>query len=194
MQQRYEIRLSGSGGQGLIIAGIILAEAAGVYEGKHVCQTQSYGPAARGGASKSEIVISDSEIDYPEASKPDLVLAMNQKACDLHCFGLKPDGVLIVDSTLVKQMPQSGVIAIPFTHIARIELDAEMVANIVALGAITGITGIVSLESLKAAIHSRFPKEMEELNTRAVEAGVQAAHRYLQKRDKLKPSSQPYPL
>lgn len=88
--ERYEIRLSGSGGQGLIIAGIILAEAAGIYDGKFVCQTQSYGPEARGGASKAEVVISDEEIDYPKAIKPDLLLAMNQKSCDVYFFDLKP--------------------------------------------------------------------------------------------------------
>ncbi len=82
--ERYEIRLSGTGGQGLIFAGIILAEAAGIHDGKYVCQTQSYGPEARGGASKAEVVISDREIDYPEAIKPDLLLAMSQKSCDAY--------------------------------------------------------------------------------------------------------------
>ena len=78
MAERYEICLSGSGGQGLILAGIILAEAAGVHEGKHVAQSQSYGPEARGGASKAEVVISDEEIDYPMATRLDLLLAMNR--------------------------------------------------------------------------------------------------------------------
>ncbi len=84
MQNRYEIRLAGSGGQGLILAGVILAEAAGLYDGKFVCQTQSYGPAARGGASMAEVVISDSEIDYPKAVHPDVLLAMNQKSLDTY--------------------------------------------------------------------------------------------------------------
>jgi len=79
---RYEIRLSGSGGQGLILMGIILAEAIGIYDGKFVAQTQSYGPEARGGSSKSEVIVSDEEIDYPKAMQPDLLLAMNQKSCD----------------------------------------------------------------------------------------------------------------
>lgn len=105
MANRYEIRLSGSGGQGLIVAGIILAEAAGIHDGKYVCQTQSYGPEARGGASKAEVVISEEEIDYPKAIKPDVLLAMNQKACDAYFFDMKPDGMLVVDSTFVKQLP-----------------------------------------------------------------------------------------
>ena len=82
MQNRLEIRLAGSGGQGLILAGLILAEAVGIHEGKFVTQTQSYGPEARGGASRSEVVISDQEIDYPQAVKPDILLCMNQAACD----------------------------------------------------------------------------------------------------------------
>ncbi len=134
--ERYEVRLSGSGGQGIIVAGIILAEAAGIYEGKQVCQTQAYGPEARGGASKAEVVISDGEIDYPKAIKPDMVLAMNQKACDSYCYDLKPGGLIIVDGTLVKDLPTPRAIALPFTHIARQELGKEMVANIVALGAL----------------------------------------------------------
>ena len=94
MGYRYDIRLSGSGGQGLILMGIILAEAIGIYDGKHVAQTQSYGPEARGGSSKAEIVVSDEEIDYPEGLKLDLLLAMNQKSCDDYYMDLKPDGVL----------------------------------------------------------------------------------------------------
>lgn len=183
MTQRYEVRLSGSGGQGLIMAGIILAEAAGIYDGKHVCQTQSYGPEARGGASKAEVVISESEIDYPKAMKPDLLLAMNQKACDSYFFDLKPNGTLIVDSTFVKQMPTSRAIAIPFTQIARTELKKEMAANIVALGAITKITGIVSLKSLEAAVLKRVPRGTEDLNRKALEAGIEAAKRYMEEKD-----------
>jgi 2-oxoglutarate ferredoxin oxidoreductase subunit gamma len=183
MAQRYEVRLSGSGGQGLIIAGIILAEAAGIYDGKYVCQTQSYGPEARGGASKAEVVISDEEIDYPKAIKPDLLLAMNQKSCDSFFFDLKPNGILIVDSTLVKQLPTTRAIAIPFTQIARNELKKEMVANIIALGALTKLTGIVSLKSLETAVLNRVPPGTQELNKSALEAGIEAAKRYSEERE-----------
>ncbi|MCX5798633.1 MAG: 2-oxoacid:acceptor oxidoreductase family protein, partial [Proteobacteria bacterium] len=105
MGYRYDIRLSGSGGQGLILMGIILAEAIGIYDGKYVAQTQSYGPEARGGSSKAEVVVSNEEIDYPKAMKLDLLLAMNQKSCDDYYMDLKPDGILIVDSTFVTQVP-----------------------------------------------------------------------------------------
>jgi len=181
--ERYEIRLSGSGGQGLIIAGIILAEAAGIYDGKFVCQTQSYGPEARGGASKAELVISDEEIDYPKAIKPDLLLAMNQKSCDVYFFDLKPSGLLIVDSTHVRQLPTTRAVAIPFTQIAREKLKHEMASNVVALGALATLTGVVSLKSLEAAVLARVPPGTEELNKQALEAGIEAAKNYSQKEE-----------
>jgi 2-oxoglutarate ferredoxin oxidoreductase subunit gamma len=131
MGSRYEIRLSGSGGQGLILMGIILAEAIGIYNGKYVAQTQSYGPEARGGSSKSEVVVSDEEIDYPKAMKLDLLLAMNQKSCDEFYPDLKPDGLLIVDSTFVAQLPTPKVFQIPFTRMAREKFKREVVANII---------------------------------------------------------------
>lgn len=172
---RYEVRLSGSGGQGLIVAGIILAEAAGVYDGKYVCQTQSYGPEARGGSSKAEVVISDEEIDYPKAIKPDVLLAMNQKSCDTYIFDLKPDGILIVDSTYVKQVPSTRALAIPFTQMARDDVGKEMMANIIALGALATLTGVVSLTSLEAAVLARVPVGTEELNKKALDIGIEAA-------------------
>jgi 2-oxoglutarate ferredoxin oxidoreductase subunit gamma len=180
--QRYEIRLSGSGGQGIVTAGIILAEAAGIHDGKFVCQTQSYGPEARGGASKAEVVISDEEIDYPKAVKPDLLLAMNQKSCDTYFFDLKPAGLLVVDSTLVKQAPTTRAVSLPFTQIARDAFGKEYVANIVALGALAALTGAVSLHSLELAILERVPPGTEDLNRQALEAGVEAANKYLAQR------------
>jgi 2-oxoglutarate ferredoxin oxidoreductase subunit gamma len=174
MSRRYEIRLAGSGGQGLILAGIILAEAAGVYDGKFVCQTQSYGPEARGGASKAEVVISDGAIDYPKAIRPDVLLALNQKSLEAFSSDLKPGGLLLVDADLVQEAPAHGVLALPFTRLAR-ELGRAMAANIVALGALAQLTGAVSLESLEAAVLARVPKGTEDLNRQALAAGVNAA-------------------
>jgi 2-oxoglutarate ferredoxin oxidoreductase subunit gamma len=171
---RYEIRLAGSGGQGLILAGLILAEAAGVYDGKFVCQTQSYGPEARGGASKAEVVISDAEIDYPKAIRPDVLLAMNQKSLDTFMGDLKPGGLLLVDADLVQEVPEAPILPLPFTRIAR-DLGRAMAANIVALGALAQLTGAVSLPSLEAAVLARVPKGTEDLNRRALAAGVAAA-------------------
>jgi 2-oxoglutarate ferredoxin oxidoreductase subunit gamma len=178
MAKRYEIRLSGSGGQGIILSGIILAEALGLYGGKSVAQTQSYGPEARGGASKAEVIVSDEEIDYPKAIKLDLLLAMNQKSCDEYYRDLKENGVLIVDSTFVTQVPTSKAIQIPFTKIAREKFRKEIVANIIALGAITEFMDIISPKAMEEAVLARVPKGTEKLNRDALKAGLTAASEF----------------
>lgn len=177
MEDRYEIRFAGSGGQGIIMAALVLAEAAGVYDGKYVCQTQSYGPEARGGNSKAEVVISKKVIDYPRATKLDLLLAMNQAACDTYFLDLKPKGLLVVDATLVDQVPTSRVVAISFTQIARKKVGKEFVANIVGLGAVGYLAQVVSLKSLEAALIARVPKGTEEMNRKALHAGIKAARK-----------------
>jgi 2-oxoglutarate ferredoxin oxidoreductase subunit gamma len=174
---RYEIRLSGSGGQGMVFAGTILAEAIGVEDGKNVCQTQSYGPEARGGASRSDLVVSSKEIYYPKPLKLDLLLALTQESCDTYFTALKEDGVLIVDSGLVTQLPNRRVYGFPFTQIARDELGTPMVANIIALGAITSLTKIVSKQGLLEAVRKRAPKGPEERNLKAVEIGFELARK-----------------
>jgi 2-oxoglutarate ferredoxin oxidoreductase subunit gamma len=174
---RYEIRLSGSGGQGMVFAGTILAEAIGVEDGKNVCQTQSYGPEARGGASRSDLVVSPREIYYPKPLKLDLLLALTQESCDTYFPALKEDGVLIVDSGLVTQLPNRRVYGFPFTQTARDELGTPMVANIIALGAIASLTKIVSKQGLLEAVKKRAPKGTEERNLKAVEIGFELARK-----------------
>lgn len=159
----------------MITAAVIFAEAVGVYDGKYVCQTQSYGPEARGGKSKAEVVISDHPIDYPKARRLDLLLAMNQAACDAYYRDLNPDGLLVVDSSLVEQYPTNRVIAIPFTRIAREELGREMVANMVALGAVGLLSGQVISNSLEKALLARVPPGTEELNRAALHHGMDEA-------------------
>ncbi len=181
MLDRYEIRLSGSGGQGLVLAGIILAEAAGIYGGKNVVQTVSYGPAARGGTSRADVVVSDQEIDYPKAMRVDILLAMTQMACDESISDLKPAGILMVDSQLVTQVTYPRVVKIPFTQIAREKCGREQMANIVALGALSKLipaipagAGVVTTESMEAAVLARIPKGTEKLNKLAFEEGIKA--------------------
>jgi 2-oxoglutarate ferredoxin oxidoreductase subunit gamma len=178
---RYEIRLSGSGGQGLILAGIILAEAAGIYEGKFVAQTQSYGPEARGGASRSDVIISDEEIDYPKAIRFDMLVAMNQKSCDQYFPELKPEGILLVDSTFVSEVMRERAVTIPFTRIAREQTGREIVANIVFLGALTEFCPVVGGGAMEAAVLGRVPTGTEALNRTALQAGVEAARKFKKK-------------
>ncbi len=173
---RCEIRLSGSGGQGIILAGIILAEAA-VLDGRNVVQTQSYGPEARGGASKAEVIISAGEIDYPKVAEPDVLLAMTQEAYNRHGDSLRKGYPLIIDSTLVQEVGQvtGPVYAIPITTLAREKLGKEMSANMVALGVLVGLTQAVTWENLLKAALSRVPKDTADLNQKALELGREAA-------------------
>ena len=172
---RYEVRLSGSGGQGLILAGVILAEAIGVGDGRNVVQTQSYGPEARGGASRADLVVSDGEIYYPKSMKLDLLLALTQEACDTYYPDMKERGLLIVDSTMVTQIPTKNYYGFPFSRLAREEIGHVMVANVIALGAIAELTGIVSKAAIKDAVLSRAPKGTEEKNSKALELGAKIA-------------------
>lgn len=177
MSDRYEVRFSGSGGQGLILAGVIFAEAATIYEGINAVQSQSYGPEARGGASKSEVIISDQKIDFPKAQQIDLQLSLTQESCTKYYKDLKPTGTLLVDEDFVREVPKGSfrVISLPIIRTASEEIGKAFVANIVALGAITAIIGKVSLESVEKAVLSRVPKGTEELNKKALLAGYNLA-------------------
>jgi len=175
---RFEIRLSGSGGQGIILASIILAEAAGIIEGFNVSQTQSYGPEARGGRCKAEVVISSNKIDYPKAVQLDMMLAMNQASCDSYCFDFKPNGLLLVDSDLVDQTPTSRVVALPFTKIARDVAGKELAANIVALGVLGHFCPLLPAKSLEAAMLTRVPSKTRKINSKALQAGIKAAENF----------------
>ena len=174
MTERYEIRLSGEGGQGLVLAGKILAEAAALYDDKNATQSQSYGPEARGGASRSDVIISDGEIDYPKAMNLDILLALTQESVDKYISHLKSDGVLVVDSDAVRKVPEGGfkVVRVPILRTAREEVGKGIVANMVALGVITKITGVVSQEAAENALLNRVPKGTQEINLKAFRLGM----------------------
>jgi 2-oxoglutarate ferredoxin oxidoreductase subunit gamma len=173
MSLHYEIRLSGAGGQGLILIGKILAEAAAIYDEKNATQSQSYGPEARGGASKSEVIISDGDIDYPKATSIDLLLAMTQEAADKYSTDVKKDGVVIVDSGFVSDPPKGDfkVYSFPITQIAEDKIGKKLVANIVALGAMERVMKVITEKALINAIRARVPKGTEDINIRAFKLG-----------------------
>ncbi len=173
MSLHYEIRLSGAGGQGLILIGKIIAEAAAIYDGKNATQSQSYGPEARGGASRSEVIISDGDIDYPKAVNIDLLLAMTQEASNKYSNDVKDGGHIVVDSGFVKTPPEGNftVYSFPITQIAEDQLGKKLVANIVALGVIEKVSGIISETAIINAIRSRVPRGTEELNIKAFKDG-----------------------
>ena len=182
---RYEMRLSGSGGQGLVLAGVMIAEAVGVYEGKNVAQTQSYGPEARGGTSRSDLVISDDEIFYPKTSQLDLVLALTQEAADKYYTHLKDDGILIVDSDIVRQLPPfSRIYSLPFTRTAREKVGTEIVANVISGAALVVISGICKTESFLNAVLNRAPKGTESKNEKACKLGFEMGKKALKEQGK----------
>jgi 2-oxoglutarate ferredoxin oxidoreductase subunit gamma len=178
--EKYEVRLSGSGGQGLLLAGIILAEGA-INDGKNSVQTQSYGPEARGGASKSEVIISSESIDFPKVRNCDILLALTQKSYEQYSEGLKDNGILIIDSCVsVEPDGNKKIYSVPILDTAVKELGKPMVTNIVALGAIVEITKLISKESLEKAVLDRVPKGTEELNKKALAMGYEIAKNSMQ--------------
>jgi len=175
MGERTEIRLAGEGGQGMILAGIILAEAAAIYDGKQTTQTQSYGPEARGGASRSEVVISDGEIDHPEVLSADVVVALSQEAYKKFGKSVRAGGLLIIDEDRVKTSDDFNGLKIPIGRIARETTGKSITANTVALGVLVGLTNLVSHAAIEKAVTARAPKGTEEMNRKALQAGFAAA-------------------
>jgi len=177
MGARYEIRFSGSGGQGMILAGIVMAEAASIFGDKNAVQSQSYGPESRGGASKAEVIISNDPIDYPKATAIDCMLALTQQACTKYYGDIKDDGLLIIDSDEVKDVPTGAfrIMSLPIIETARKDLGKVIVANIISLGVMTQATGVVSNEAMENAVLSRVPKPFLELNKKALQKGFSMA-------------------
>jgi len=171
---RVDFRLSGSGGQGLLLAGIVLAEAA-ILEDKNAGQPQSYGPEARGGSSKAEVVISDEDIDYPKATDPDFLLALTNDAYATYCKAMGK-GLIITDASVtIDPSIKARTVVLPILSTASDKIGKKVVANIVALGVLAGLSGIASRESLRAAVKARVPKGTDELNLAALDAGLELA-------------------
>ena len=180
LEDRYEVRLAGEGGQGMILAGVILAEAAAVYDGLNAVQTQSYGPEARGGASRSEVILAKGDIDYPKVISADLLLCMSQEACDKFYAQVKEDGLIVVDSTKVSRVPSHRALSVPITRIAEEATGRRITASTTALGLISGLTGLITRQALEKAVCDRVPAGTEEMNLKALGVGLKEAERLLE--------------
>ncbi len=178
-RSKIEITLSGAGGQGIVVAGYVIVYAAGILEGREVVQVISYGPEARLGSSRSDVIISDSPIAYPKVKTPDIMLIMNQESYNKLHNNLKEGGVLIVDTTFVEGVQEESAYKVPFTRYAREEIGSPVVANMMALGFMSRLTGIIKIESLKQAIQDKVKKSFVTLNLQAVEKGVHLAEDFI---------------
>ncbi len=174
MAHRIEIRFGGGGGQGVVLASKILGEAAAL-DGKSALQTQAYGAEARGSLAKGEVIISDSKIGFPAVRKSDILVAMNQESLNALLKDLKEEGALIVDSGMVKAIPdtRARIVKLPITETAKTSFGEAFYANMVMLGALTRITRVVSEESMEASIRESVPGKTVAVNVEAFRRGLQ---------------------
>ena len=171
--QLSQVRICGYGGQGIVLAGMLLGKAASLYDGKEAVFTQSYGPEARGGASTADVVISSEPVDYPLVVQPDVLVILFQEAYMRYRPTLPPGGVLIVESDLVHiKAEDEGCAKLPATRMAE-ELGARIVTNVVVLGFLVGMTSVVSREACEKAIASTVKAKTIDLNLNAFNAGFE---------------------
>jgi len=174
---RIEIRLSGFGGQGIILAGYILGKAAALYDHKHATMTQNYGPESRGGACSAQVIIADAPVSYPHLTQPQVVVAMSQEAYTKYAGELAEGGLLVIDQDLVRpngdgQRMQVRVAGIPATRIAE-QMGRKMIANIAMLGCLAALDQTVSADALRRAVRESVPKGTEDMNLKAFERGYE---------------------
>ncbi|HSR11700.1 MAG TPA: 2-oxoacid:acceptor oxidoreductase family protein [Thermodesulfobacteriota bacterium] len=171
--KRYEIRIAGFGGQGVVTVGKIVGLAAALYDGKNAVQTQSYGPESRGGACKSEVVLSDGKIHYPKVRNADVLVALSQPALDIYLKDLKPGGVVIIDPlTVIKEVPRTDVkvVKVPTAEIA-LKVGNKKFQNMVALGALAKVSGVIDSGSFEKAIGDSVPPKTLTQNLEAFKKG-----------------------
>ncbi|MBU1186115.1 MAG: 2-oxoacid:acceptor oxidoreductase family protein [Acidobacteria bacterium] len=170
-----EIRFSGFGGQGIIRCGLIAGKALSLYDDKHATMTQSFGPEARGSACSSQLVVNDDKVLYPYITKPEILVSMSQDAYDQYEPNLRDDGLLLIDTDLVKSKPARAKIktyAIPSTRFAE-ELGNRITANLVMMGFFTAVTKIVSEDAIKKALPGLVPDRFLGLNIKAFDKGYE---------------------
>ena len=179
---RTEVRIAGFGGQGVILAGIVLGHAAAVHEDKKAVQTQSYGAETRGGAALSEVVISNERIDYPKVISADITITMSQESFDRYGADVKSGSALFIDADLVTNVSgttRGTIYRVPATKVAAEEFKKTLVANMVMLGAVTSVTGVIGITSLQKSIRELAPKGSADLNVRALGRGFEWANEHL---------------
>ena len=172
--ERSRIVFSGSGGQGVITAAIILAKAAAIFEGKNAIQSQSYGAAARGGATRTDIVIADSEINFPKVIQPNILVSLTQESYNKFSPIIRPGGLLLVDSkyvTIGKKVDAKHRVLPMFDTVLK-EIGKPIVFNICMLGALIGITKLIKPESILKVLGTTIPKDFMEMNKKALEIGM----------------------
>lgn len=174
-----EIRFGGVGGQGIVLAGQLLGKAAALFDGMEAVCTQTYGPEARGGASRADVIISDEPVDYPFVTEADILAALFHEAYTRFRPRLRPGGLLIVDTGLVQPFgDDDNICGLPATKIAD-DLGSRLAANIVILGYLVGRTGVVSREAVEEAIRTTVREAFVDLDIKALDAGIGLAHRDL---------------
>jgi 2-oxoglutarate ferredoxin oxidoreductase subunit gamma len=172
--QRTRLVFSGSGGQGVITAAIILAEAAVIYEGMNATQSQSYGAAARGGSTRSDIIISDDVIYFPEVTQPNILVCLTQEAYNEFSPIIRPGGILLTDTRYVAiaKKVDAKQIQLPMYETVMEKIGKPIVFNICVLGALLGITSLIKPESVMEVIKTRVPTDFVSMNNRALDIGL----------------------
>lgn len=182
LQKRFEIRLAGIGGQGLIMGGLIIADAVGIYENKYSIQTERYAPLARGAPSRSEVIISNEPIDYPKVLMADLQVFLSPDSYKNYKKDTKTNGLIIADSINVKEEEvKPNAIFMPLTDVSLEVTGKQIAVCIVALGAITAFTDVVKFESLQKSVGKFVPKGTHEINLKALLAGREFGLEYHKK-------------
>jgi 2-oxoglutarate ferredoxin oxidoreductase subunit gamma len=168
---------SGSGGQGVITAAIILAEAAVIYEDLNAVQSQSYGAAARGGATRSDVIISDSAIHFPKVIQPNVLVCLTQEAYNAYYPIIRPGGLLLTDTRYVKteKKVDARQIELPLYRSVIETIGKPIVFNICMLGAVVGLTQLVKPAAIMQVLESRIPAGFLDLNRRALDVGIELA-------------------
>ncbi len=175
--QTQRIILSGSGGQGVITAAIILAEAAVLYEDLNAVQTQSYGPESRGGATRADVILSDEPIYYPKVDQPNLAVCLTQEAYNRYSRSIRPGGLLLTDSHYVRQDPRVDARQVELKMYEAVvnQIGKPIVFNICMLGALIGLAGLIRSESITRILETRIPAQFLDMNRTALQAGLDMA-------------------